>query len=78
MAETTMRMVRTVEGDLLFSGAVSATDFARLRLDNFDRALLADCQGEGRSAADWLLALETVFRRMREQGIAGVGGNDGR
>jgi hypothetical protein len=65
-------MERTVEGDLLFSGRVSATNFARLRLDNFDRALLADCEGTGRTAADWLLALETIFRRMREQGIAGV------
>jgi hypothetical protein len=70
---TTMQLERTADGDLRFSGVVHGTDFARLRLDSFDRSLIADCEGEGRSAADWLLALETIFRRMREQGIAGRG-----
>lgn len=64
---TTMRLERTMEGDLLFSGSVSVADFAHLRLDNLDRALLDDCNGEARSAADWLLALEMLFRRMSEQ-----------
>lgn len=37
------------------------------RLDPVDRMLIKDCQGEGRTCADWLLALETLFRRMLEQ-----------
>jgi hypothetical protein len=64
---TTMRLERNADGDILFSGEVSASDFANLKLDHFDRALLDDCGSKDGSAADWLLALEMLFRRISEQ-----------
>lgn len=48
---------------LRFSGFVARA----LALNPFDSIVLADCWGEGRDAADWLLALELIFRRLRER-----------
>lgn len=42
-------------------------DVANARLDEVDRAVVRDCEGADRTAADRLLALELIFRRMREQ-----------
>lgn len=54
-------------GDLQFSGTVAMTDFENLRLSRFDEAVLADCGGPTTTAADFLLGLELVFRRLMEQ-----------
>lgn len=35
-------------------------------LDGFDLAVLRDCEGEGRTIADKVLALETVVRRYEQ------------
>lgn len=64
--QTGITVERTVEGHFKFWGAVSEVDFARLRLDAYDRAIL----DEARTPVDLLGALELVFRRMAEQGIA--------
>lgn len=51
-----------------FSGEFTASDLAKVRLDPIERALLDGCK-PGTPADDHLLALETLFRRAREQGI---------
>lgn len=43
------------------------SDFANLRLDDFDRAVLADCSQPESTPADRLLALELIFRRLQGQ-----------
>lgn len=48
-----------------FRGLVRLDDFPRL--DAFDRMLIDDCGRDGASAADWLLALECIFRRAEQQ-----------
>jgi hypothetical protein len=65
--DTHMELRRDVDGSIVFCGRFNAADLLRIRLDPFDRALLDDCGAEGRTAADWLLALEMLFRRAREQ-----------
>lgn len=62
-----LRIERDGHGNLVFNGVFTASDFMRMRLDHFDRALLADCDGPDCSAADKLLALEMLFRRAGEQ-----------
>jgi hypothetical protein len=55
-------------GDIVFSGRVSRRTMAELPLDDFDMALLRDCtpsEKGGTDAADWLLALEMLFRKAR-------------
>lgn len=42
-------------------------DLAEACLGEADRTVLRDCGGADRTAADMLLALEIIFRRMREQ-----------
>ena len=60
-----MTMWRDVDGALVFEGRVEATDFPRL--DAFDLTLVDECGAEGATAADWLLALECIFRRAQQQ-----------
>jgi len=51
-----------------FRGEVRTSDLIRLRLSNFDRALLEDINGDARATpADYLLGLEMIFRRHAEQ-----------
>jgi hypothetical protein len=51
-----------------FSGEVRMSEIAGLRLDKFDRALLNDVGNDGiATSSDYLLALETIFRRHAGQ-----------
>ena len=52
-------------GDILFSGRVSMDAVAMMNLDAFDLSLIRDCDPSkgDTTAADWLLALETMFRK---------------
>jgi hypothetical protein len=57
--------------DLVFKGRISMHELANLRLDRMDSALLDDVGGDGKAtAADYLLALEMLFRRHAEQSHA--------
>ena len=49
-----------------FQGKITMREIERLTLDSFDRLLLDEC-GSSNKAEDWLLALEMLFRRQREQ-----------
>jgi hypothetical protein len=60
-------MARLPDGSLTFSGRIDAIEFVRLNLTPHDRALLEDCGSHDRTAADRLLALELLFRRIAEQ-----------
>ncbi len=51
-------------GAVLFSGRLNMEDVGRLRLDPLDRALLSD---RVETAADFLLKIEMIFRRLAEQ-----------
>lgn len=53
-------------GELRFSGVVTMNDLERVQLDNFGRLLLNDCSSADATGADWLLALEYIFRRSHE------------
>lgn len=55
-----------ISGDMHFSGIVKSVDVMRLNLDHVDRKVLADCERPGATAADILLALELLFRRIKE------------
>lgn len=51
-------------GDLVFNGKVSQFDLMDLKLDRFDRRVLTEpCE----TAADFLLSLELIFRRLDRQ-----------
>jgi hypothetical protein len=67
----TLKRERTEDGDevIRFAGEISFAEIVRLKLDRLDRALL-DSLPPGSPPADYLLALEMLFRRAREQGIA--------
>ena len=53
---------------IIFRGEVRASDLERLRLNSFDRALLADISRDSKAGpADHLLGLEMIFRRHAEQ-----------
>lgn len=57
-----------ITGALAFKGTISLLDLVNLRLDRMDLALLADVGGDKEAtAADYLLALEMLYRRGREQ-----------
>jgi hypothetical protein len=62
-------MYRTWDGKLKFHCEVTDEDLVNLKLDAVDLALMRDCGREDRTAADWLLALEMIFRRGLEQGL---------
>jgi hypothetical protein len=62
--ESKMEMWKASDG-LHFRGVVCDADLTRL--DAFDRRLLDDCGGRDATAADWLLAIECVFRRAQQQ-----------
>jgi len=62
--QSKMEMWKDEEG-LHFRGTVRPDDFPRL--DAFDRRLLDECGRDGAPAADWLLALECIFRRAEQQ-----------
>lgn len=51
---------------ITFSGKITLREIGNLNLDAFDRKLLDEC-GSSKKAEDWLLALEMLFRRQREQ-----------
>jgi hypothetical protein len=56
------------KGKIKFYGEIDYADLARLRLDGMDRALLNDVDSDPEaSAADYLLALEVIFRRHAQQ-----------
>lgn len=51
-----------------FRGEVRHSDLMRMRLSNFDRAILEDISGDANATpADYLLGLEMLFRRHAEQ-----------
>lgn len=50
--------------EVRFRGSFSPRDVENL--DGLDLRVVQDCQGEGRSASDYLLALEIIFRRAEE------------
>jgi len=52
-----------------FEGEISDRDLMQLRLTGFDRKIVEDCR-QGSTSDDWLLALEIIFRRHREQNEA--------
>lgn len=56
-----------IDGTLEFRGVIADSDLEELQLDSFDMLVLKDCQSEGRTAADWLLGLELIFRRLIER-----------
>ena len=51
-------------GDIRFRGSLTANDLQRVRLDHIERAQL---DSEAETAADYLLDLEVIFRRLAEQ-----------
>lgn len=54
--------------DLTFKGHILEHELADLRLDRMDSALLDDVGGDKKAtAADYLLALEMLYRRHAEQ-----------
>jgi len=63
-----MRDPVTAVDVIKFDGEVHAFDLVKLSLDNFDRALLDDVNNDtSATAADYLLVLEMLFRRLQEQ-----------
>lgn len=56
----------TADEVIRFSGEITLREIGNLNLDAFDRKLLDEC-GTSKKAEDWLLALEMLFRRQREQ-----------
>lgn len=50
-----------------FSGELTMNELVRLDLSPLDRALVNDVNGSGGQAADYLLVLEMLFRRLSEQ-----------
>lgn len=63
----TRMIMQRVEGGIEFRGYIDDYDLFRTQLDPLDQKLIQDCEGTDRNASDWLLALETLFRRMEEQ-----------
>jgi hypothetical protein len=62
------RLLADYPGKLTFSGEVTDDDLAELRLTDFDQALIRDVEGDPTAhAADFLLVLEMLFRRHKEQ-----------
>lgn len=53
-------------GLIKFSGQIDAEELARLYLDPADRKILNEIEF-GSSMADWLLALQIIFRRLEKQ-----------
>lgn len=51
---------------ITFRIVISESDMRRAKLDLFDRALIEECSKPGTSAADVLLGLETIVRRIEE------------
>lgn len=55
-----------------FRGEVRESDLLKIKLDPLDRAVINDVGSDPKaSAADFLLALEILFRRHTEQNSAG-------
>lgn len=52
--------------DRTYVVTISADDLANARLYDFDRKLLADCDGDDATIADRLLGLELLARRVIE------------
>ena len=65
--KTSMRMFRNTDGDLCFDGIISANELIRVNFDAIDHAVINSIGVDGTTAADWLLGLEILFRRMHEQ-----------
>lgn len=65
MYKSKIEITRTCEDDINFRGTFHHSDMPEL--DNFDEALLIDCSLPDATPADWLLALECLFRRAQEQ-----------
>ena len=55
-----------LEHKLEFKGEITDREIAGLNLDPVDMRLLEEC-GKSDQACDWLLALEMLYRRYREQ-----------
>lgn len=54
--------------ELVFQGAISFHELADLNLDRLDLALIHDVGADDKATvADYLLALEMIFRRYAEQ-----------
>lgn len=70
---STFFLQKNCDGSLTFRGCVDPVDLTKVRLDPFDRAVLDDCGDwrarDGRTAADLLLGLELLYRRMLEQRV---------
>lgn len=56
-----------ITGAVRFEGHVAAEDLARIKFNPVDRKVLDGCGTANATAADWLLALELIFRRAQEQ-----------
>ena len=53
---------------IVFSGSISHSDFARIDFDRADQMLLDDVsKAKDVTAADYLLALQTVYFRHHQQ-----------
>lgn len=61
---TGLTLVRESDG-VKFYGEIAATDIMKLQLDSLDQHLLETT--ENAAAADQLLVIEMLFRRMQEQ-----------
>lgn len=62
-----LEISRCFDGGIHFNGFVSDADMVLMRLSAADQALFDDCMGADCTAADWLLGIEMLFRRMEEQ-----------
>lgn len=60
-----MMKMEKFNGRLRFYGVLMEKDFPNL--DSFDRMLMDQCGNHNATAADWLLALECIFRRIEQQ-----------
>lgn len=53
----------------VYTLTVSHGALRRVRFTEFDRMLLRDCQSDGATVADKLLALELIARRVEEESV---------
>jgi hypothetical protein len=75
-----LRQDRGLDRRVEFRGWVSDDAIMDARRDYLGALLIDDCQGEGRTAADWLLALEYIVRRAIQRESAqqpGAGQGEG-
>lgn len=62
---TGMTFVKEEDG-IKFYGEIAAIDMIKVKLDPVEKAMMNDCK-IGSPTSDYLLVLETLFRRIEEQ-----------